>query len=141
MNRMIRKISFALLILYTLLLSFWMLIGFNRYTYPDFRYNLIPFSTIKHFLQFDRFNTNIWVINLLGNIAVFMPFGLLLPVLFRGRFMRSFSVFIIALTVLELSQFLTRRGSLDIDDFILNSVGFLLGFGVYKIFVRLFKVS
>lgn len=135
MKSMIRKVGFFLLVCYTFLLSFWMLFGFGRYKYPEFRYNLIPFSTIRHFINFNQFNTNIWVINLIGNIGVFVPFGILLPVVLQGRMVRSYVNFIIGMFVLELSQLLSRRGSFDIDDLLLNSVGFIIGYGIYRMVV------
>lgn len=135
MNSKIQKVGFFLLVCYTLLLSFWMFLGFGRYTYPEFRYNLIPFSTIRIFLNFDQFNTNMWAINLIGNIGVFVPFGILLPVVLQGRIVLSYINFIIGMFVLELIQLLSRRGSFDIDDLLLNSVGFVIGYGTYKIIV------
>jgi glycopeptide antibiotics resistance protein len=111
-----------------------MLFGFGRsYTYAEFRYNLIPFSTIRHFLQFDRFNTNIWVINLLGNVGVFIPYGILLPFILEARFRKSIMIFLVGIIILELLQLVTRRGSFDIDDIILNTLGFFIGYGLYKI--------
>lgn len=135
MNSKIQKVGFFLLVCYTLLLSFWMFFGFGRYTYPEFRYNLIPFSTIRIFLNFDQFNTNMWIINLIGNIGVFIPFGILLPLIIKGRIVLSYIFFIIGVFVLELIQMLSRRGSFDIDDLLLNSVGFVIGYGIYKIII------
>jgi len=112
-----------------------MIFGFGRHTYPEYRYNLIPFSTIKIFLNFDQFNTNMWVINLIGNIGVFVPFGILLPVVIKGKIVLSYINFIIGVFVLELIQLLSRRGSFDIDDLLLNSVGFVIGYGIYTIIV------
>lgn len=85
MNKL-RRFSLICLIGYTALLAYWMLLGFGRrYTYATLRYNLKPFETIKHFMQVDRFNPDIWVINLLGNIGVFIPFGILIPLVFGGK--------------------------------------------------------
>ncbi len=135
MKSKIQKFGFFLLVCYTLLLSFWMFFGFGRYTYSEFRYNLIPFSTIRIFLNFDHFNTNMWVINLIGNIGVFVPFGILVPIVLQRRIVRSYITFIIGIFVLELIQLLSRRGSFDIDDLLLNSIGFVIGYGIYKIIV------
>jgi glycopeptide antibiotics resistance protein len=45
----------------------------------------------------------------------------------------TFSIFmIILLFIIEVVQLVTRRGSFDIDDFILNMVGALIGFGIWK---------
>jgi len=42
---------------------------------------------------------------------------------------------------LELTQLLSKRGSLDVDDVILNSLGFLIGYGIYKAIAQYFKTS
>ena len=121
---------------YTLLLAYWMLIGFGRTAGAEYMYNLQPFATISHFMDFGNFNTRTWAINLIGNIGVFVPFGLLIPTAVRTGFGKSLAIFLAGLTVLELSQLLSRRGSLDIDDFILNSVGFVIGYGLLMLWRR-----
>jgi glycopeptide antibiotics resistance protein len=74
------------------------------------------------------------MINLLGNIVVFIPFGWLLPRCISGRWKKGYSVFFIGLLFLETLQLITRRGTFDVDDIILNSLGFFVGFGLLKIF-------
>ncbi|MEK4251691.1 VanZ family protein [Paenibacillus sp. FSL W7-1287] len=134
MNKIFVKIAVALLGFYTLLLSYWMLIGFGRRsTSNHYMINLRPFETISHFMQFDRFNTSIWVVNLIGNIAVFVPFGVLLPIVFGKRIGKTYFVFFVGLLILEGLQLVSRRGSFDIDDFILNSVGFFFGYGIFRL--------
>lgn len=131
--RKIKRISLICIVLYTLLLSYWMLFGFGRRTYPEYMYNLKPLHTIIQFMQIDRYNRNIWVVNLLGNIGVFVPFGILLPFALRGKLIKSFSVFLVSLIILELLQLITRRGCFDVDDIILNSLGFLIGYAFCKL--------
>jgi len=110
-----------------------MLFGFGRSAGLIYMYNLEPFSTIKHFLNFNKFNRNVWVINLIGNIGVFIPFGFLIPIACKLSYLKSIGLFLIGLIFLEVSQLITRRGSFDVDDFILNSFGFTLGYIVFKI--------
>ena len=129
-----RKLAGLLLGAYTLLLSYWMLVGFGRkVTHQRYMYNLKPFDTIRHYLQFDQISSMAAIINLVGNIAVFVPFGLLLPVIFQRGFLRVFLTFLSGLFVLEMTQLLSRRGSLDIDDFILNTIGFIIGYWLQRI--------
>lgn len=129
----IRKLSFAILIGYLLLLAYWMLFGFDRNVGSVYMYNLKPFSTIEHFFDFDKFNTRTWVINLIGNIGVFIPFGLLIPMTFRMKYTKSLVIFLAGLFILEFSQLISRRGSFDVDDFILNTIGFTFGYAIYKL--------
>ncbi|WP_233355016.1 VanZ family protein [Paenibacillus sp. JZ16] len=44
--------------------------------------------------------------------------------------------FLTGLFVLEMTQLITRRGSLDVDDFILNSVGVTLGYGLIGVIMK-----
>lgn len=132
MNKTIIRVTVFVLIGYTIFLTYLMIWGFDRRTHSDYMYNIQPFLTIRQFLQVDRFNTSTWVINLIGNIGVFIPFGIMIPIIAKGRLVRSKVVFLSGIFVLETLQLITRRGSFDIDDFILNSIGFLIGYGVYR---------
>ena len=101
--------------------------------------NIIPFRTIFSYL--DRLynstiNTNIVVTNLLGNLLMFVPMGMALPVLFNENFNKLWKiiVFIIGLvTIIEITQFITFTGSADIDDLILNTIGAIIGYEIIRI--------
>lgn len=68
------------------------------------------------------------VLNLAGNIGVFMPMSFFLPVLFRAQ--RRWYVFIptllLSVIAVEAVQFLFMVGSCDVDDLILNAFGAIL---------------
>ena len=122
------------LVAYLLLLIYWMFFGFGRVPSIDYSYNLAPFATIRHFLLDNDVQLQQRIINLVGNIAVFVPFGLLLPFLFEKRkCSKSFALFLSCLFVLETLQLLSRRGNFDVDDFLLNSIGFMIGYGINTI--------
>lgn len=129
-------ISLVLLIGYTILLTYWMIWGFGRGVQADYMFNLRPLHTIGSYLRIDDVDTSTWVINLIGNIGVFVPFGVLIPLIWGGRLLKGWGSFIVVVFILETTQLVTRRGSFDIDDFILNSLGFLIGYGVYVVFKR-----
>lgn len=128
-----REIGLFLLVAYTLTLIFWMFFGFGRGTFSEMRYNLRLFSTVKIFLRFDYFSTFMWVLNLIGNIGVFVPFGVLFPLVFKGGLGKLYLRFITGIFILEVMQLISRRGVFDVDDLLLNSVGFMVGYGVYKL--------
>ncbi|MGE7622407.1 VanZ family protein [Viridibacillus sp. NPDC096237] len=72
-------------------------------------------------------------INFLGNIAIFMPIGFLLPLLWHKMEMFPY-VFITALSLsvfIETIQ-LPQMRSTDVDDLWLNTLGSVLGYLVYK---------
>jgi glycopeptide antibiotics resistance protein len=79
--------------------------------------------------------------NTLGNLALFVPLGILLP-LVSNRFLSLKRVLLFALMLsvgVEAMQFLLRffgnPRAVDIDDVILNAVGACLGFAIYKSFL------
>jgi len=100
--------------------------------------NLIPFATIKLFCVGYHNNwvsLSAFVENIIGNIAVFMPFVLFLPVIFH-RINNAFKFFIVISVVIicmEFLQILFLTGSADIDDYILNISGAMAAYGFSRI--------
>jgi len=73
--------------------------------------------------------------NLAGNIILFMPLGLLYPLSrkIKVNFFHAFMVILGTTCTIELIQYLflaSRRA--DIDDIILNLIGGLIGYLIYK---------
>ncbi|WP_165822389.1 VanZ family protein [Paenibacillus montanisoli] len=133
---MMKKLIGLITFIYLMLLFYWMFIGFGRSAghWSGYRYNLVPFRTIRlYFDHADSFNAVYWLVNIVGNVAVFVPFGLAIPYLYRIRFIRFTLLCIVALVTLELLQLLLHRGSFDIDDVLLNTVGALLGAVIYRL--------
>lgn len=128
-----KMIALILLIGYTMLLTYWMIWGFGRTTQPDISYNLVPFTTMTSYFPIRSLGS---LINIVGNIAVFVPFGLLIPLAFQIRFRMMLAYFLTGLFVLEMIQLISRRGSLDVDDFILNSVGVTMGYGLLGVIMK-----
>ncbi|XEC93086.1 VanZ family protein [Paenibacillus tarimensis] len=140
--RISRKTAGVLILFYFVLLLYWMFIGFGRahnVYFQQHMYNLTPFHTIKQYIfNSGSYNTRTWVINLFGNIGVFIPFGICIPYVFNWRAAKFMIAFITGIAVLELTQMLSRRGSFDIDDIILNTLGAFAG---YLIFIILKNIS
>ncbi|MGI6097262.1 MAG: VanZ family protein, partial [Dethiobacteria bacterium] len=97
----------------------------------------IPFKTIGTYIKaiFDgRMNMGIPIRNLGGNLVLFLPMGIYLPVLIKKmKSLKTYSIFMLCILLsVEAMQLITRRGSFDIDDFILNMVGAIAGFKIYQ---------
>jgi glycopeptide antibiotics resistance protein len=101
--------------------------------------NLVPFSTISFYLSGEA-NGLVSFFNLAANIALFIPFGIFLKMKERSIFQLVY-IPILFISLIELLQYFTLRGSLDIDDFILNVLGFFIGYLVYPLFTKILKVS
>ena len=115
--------------------------------------NFIPFKeTISSFNDLSSsfstiFAIRIFLINVLGNIILFMPLGFSLPII-NQNFNNIKSIFKISLfsTIsIESIQFITSlfggTRATDIDDIILNVLGGLLGFLIFVILskIKIFK--
>ena len=98
-------------------------------------YNLIPFHEIRRYLS--NINTLGLVAvgaNLLGNVILFVPLGYFLPSFFARERLRPHFTIPICMCIsiaVEVSQFMTHTGSLDVDDVILNTIGGIIGYLIY----------
>lgn len=106
------------------------------------RWNLIPFETIARFLRMlhssDPGLQRHAVINLIGNVIMFIPLGFCLPVLFQ-RQRKLWAVLLttaLVIILVELTQLITLVGSCDTDDLILNILGAAIGYGIFKITIK-----
>ncbi|MCL2672309.1 MAG: VanZ family protein [Clostridiales bacterium] len=72
-----------------------------------------------------------------GNIGWFVPFGFLLPLLWkRGKFwMIVLSGFLFSLAI-ETAQYIFRKGWAELDDLILNTLGVVVGYLFYVVWRR-----
>ena len=117
--------------------SFYLWDDVSFIEYIQFSSNFVPFQTISIYINalFDgSMNIDIPIKNLLGNLLMFLPMGIYLPYLVKkvnklGKFTVSMIMFLLSI---EMIQVVTRLGSFDIDDLILNLVGALIGFGIWK---------
>ncbi|MCI8892503.1 MAG: VanZ family protein [Eubacterium sp.] len=102
----------------------------------EYHYNLMPLKEIRRYITYyDVIGPFTVFLNLAGNILAFVPFGLFFPLLSRknrGFFKVTLISFEVSLLV-ELIQLVTRVGSCDVDDMILNTLGGMLGYFCFKI--------
>lgn len=85
------------------------------------------------------FTLKLWL-NVLLNIALFFPLGLLLPLLarpFQKWYVTLTTGFGLSLTI-ETAQYLLGRGMFDVDDLFTNTLGTALGFSFAMLLLRLF---
>ena len=103
--------------------------------------NLIPLYTIRNYWNVIVHRTNESVrmhciINLAGNVILFLPAGYLLPKLWKKQ-RNYFWFFFTCLDIMflvEVLQLFTLLGRFDVDDLILNLTGMTLGFIGYHLF-------
>ena len=107
-------------------------------TYNSRSLNLIPFKTILDYLSgandfYGNANMVVRIVNLAGNICLFVLFGFLFPIVFK-KFSKIYQTVLFGLILsvfIEGMQFFVER-STDIDDVILNCIGVFCGYICYK---------
>ena len=103
-------------------------------------YNLIPFKSIRMFFEYyfvhHDFSFSYWFLNIFGNIFLLLPFGFLLPIIIQRRLslLRVLLASFCLTAAIELTQFYTGLGEMDIDDVLLNVLGAAVGFGLERCF-------
>lgn len=130
-----RKLFILFLLFYTIGLMYLMLFGFGR-TADDYKQlQLIPFKTIFSFLTIDTSFYDFFI-NIVCNILLFIPFGMMSLVSASFKSLKlGLMIFWIWLIPMEFIQYQTGRGVADIDDVLLNTIGFLIGFFLIQSFL------
>ena len=103
---------------------------FEAATAFPFRLNLIPFVNL-----FDYDSKRDMLLNIIGNCAMFIPTGIVTPVLYRhlDSFKKTvLTGFLISLAI-EIIQLPFAVRASDIDDLILNTLGVAIGYGIYAL--------
>ena len=99
----------------------------------EYHYNLVLFREIKRFWNY-REEVGLFAMftNLFGNVIIFIPFGFFMPMAskYRSIFSAVFYSFGLSLCV-ETFQLITKVGSFDVDDLLLNTVGGLVGYIIF----------
>ncbi len=95
-----------------------------------YHYNLELFKEIRRFIVHRHtLGTKAVLLNLVGNIVAFVPFGFFLPILYprcRNFLYTVFFSFEVSLAV-ETIQLVSKVGSFDVDDMLLNTIGGAMG--------------
>ncbi|MBA2174713.1 VanZ family protein [Halobacillus locisalis] len=101
--------------------------------------NFVPFDTIQIYLS-GNVDSLISMYNLWANVGLFLPLGVYFA-FFMYRWSVKWLLPFGVIGCIEVGQFVSNRGSLDIDDLILNMVGVWLGYGVAPLLKRIFVVK
>ncbi len=99
------------------------------------RFNLVPLASISDLIRHTSRATALN--NIGGNIVMFVPLGVLLPLLSRKLRSLGSLIWRVALisAAIEILQLLTRVRATDVDDVILNVVGAAIGYAVFRLVV------
>lgn len=105
--------------------------------YAMMHMNLIPFKTIGGYVDAivnQTINLNIPLENLLGNLLMFLPMGIYIPFFYeKVNTVRKMMLSMLPVMLfIEIGQFVTKRDSFDIDDFLLNMFGAVIGYLIWN---------
>lgn len=92
--------------------------------------NFVPFRTMKNYIKYSGFLHTLT--NILGNILIFIPYGILVAEIFP-KYRKLSKIFLLSFTTsffVEFIQFFIGR-SVDIDDLILNVIGSIIGYIIW----------
>ncbi|MBQ8134684.1 MAG: VanZ family protein [Clostridia bacterium] len=143
-----RKILISLFILYITAvasITLFPIIVDPPMPFTDKIIKLIPFSTISEMLLTNS-DLETTFLQIGGNIIMCIPFGAAIPFIIKHK--KWYHYLLIGLTfpvLIELTQLLISVSinsyyrTIDIDDVILNFLGIMIGYGIYKILPRFTK--
>lgn len=135
--RICSKVMFGVYIIFLIYFLFFAESTGRTFEGRTYHYNLILFKEIRRFLVHRKtLGIMAVMLNLVGNVVAFVPFGFFLPIISakcRSFFYMLFFSFEFSLIV-ETLQLVSKVGSFDVDDMVLNTIGGAVG---YLIFVAL----
>mgnify|MGYP002547462185 FL=1 len=104
----------------------------NGFTNQGYKINFILFDFINQY--YDHGLSQTLLINILGNIALFIPLSIILLNYFKSLTYSNviFTNFITSLSF-ELIQLATGWGVFDVDDIFLNTLGGIIGLVIYHL--------
>ena len=101
----------------------------------EYHYKLVLIREIRRFWTYrHQLGTYAVFSNLFGNVVIFMPFGFFLPMASRYRSFAAAVLYSFSLSLMvETFQLLTKVGSFDVDDLLLNTIGGAAGYIIFII--------
>ena len=83
-------------------------------------------------LAWNTFSFQNWA-NLLLNVALLGPFGILFPLVFQKIKKWTVAAGLVLSLLIESLQLLTHRGIFDVDDLLLNTIGGFVGYIIFAL--------
>lgn len=130
--------------IYLVLLAYFLFFSeaLGRNVSETYRYNLEPFKEIRRFYTYrDTLGMGAFLLNIVGNILAFVPFGILRPLIGQRRhsFYRTITQGFLFSLCIEIAQLVSHVGSFDVDDILLNTAGIIVGYVLFLIFYEIGK--
>lgn len=143
-NKIIRVFSWFVFAAYMIALIYFLFFSeqLGRVPSDECKYSLEPFREIRRYIVYRKeIGLVNAMLNLVGNVICFVPFGFVVPIMSnkqRGVFKITALTFFTSLLV-ELIQLMSKVGSCDVDDIILNTLGGFLGYVLFVIGLLIYR--
>ena len=105
---------------------------FDPATVWPLRVNFIPFVNLLDYEVKSEL-----IINLAGNVTMFIPTGIMVPLIYRRSFKQTVLTGFLLSAAIEVIQLPFSVRASDVDDLILNTAGCFIGYGIYALFRKL----
>lgn len=117
---------------FMLLFIIYVMCLFEIVTMQDYNYGLSNFTPFKEIFRYE-FGSRLFIKNIIGNILLFLPYGYFITDYLKSKkiWLISFLTMIVSLTI-EFVQLNIGR-TFDIDDVILNTIGGIFGYLLYRL--------
>ncbi|MBE6147129.1 MAG: VanZ family protein [Firmicutes bacterium] len=101
----------------------------------DNHFNLVPFQEIFRY----QFGSRLFFKNVIGNLVLFVPYGFFTGFFTKlEKYFHAFFLILFSSISIEMTQLAIGR-VFDIDDILLNIIGGLLGFFIYRCIAKFWK--
>ena len=122
---------FALVVLIEIIVLILAATVFLREADQNVGYNFIPFWSYK--MSSKDLQYSMYIENLM-NVLMFIPFGFSLGCAFKSIGWRWIIVVALSLSVtIEVMQYVFKKGFAEVDDVIHNTLGCIVGYGLYML--------
>ena len=101
-------------------------------TFHDVSWSESNFTPFKEIMRYN-IGSKLFFKNVIGNMVMFVPFGFFVSYFLKLKKVYSITFFTVITSVtIEFTQLLIGR-VFDVDDLILNLIGGIVGFGIYRL--------
>ena len=94
-------------------------------------YHSYTINPIDSFMEIKRDRLG-GIINIFGNLLMYVPIGVYIKEKLNPRNNIAILCFVIYITSVEIVQSITKTGTCDTNDIIMNTLGFIIGFSIYN---------
>ena len=143
-----KHLSLILFFIYVIVLYYLLLFYAECRTgiLPDefVRVNLRPFIEIRRIFEgMEKLGFMYFFRNFIGNIVIFVPFGMLMPCAFDrcAKLWKTALCGFATSFLIESFQLITKIGIFDVDDIIMNTAGVFVGYLIYRLILLKIKKS